>query len=351
MGVYSTGGGAAILENDTFIECVYNSPMEAAFNIVAEGEANYNKIMQAVGIDELAVLESTSVEMVYEAADIKAVFGRIKEFFVNLFNKIKGMFQKFMALINSWAKSDKDFVNKYKKQLSMVDTKDFEYKGYKFTNQGFDISAASERAEKEVEKSVGASIGTSTTTEAEAWVKGLEDKTDIIDKARGAVINSNPLEAGEFAKELFMYFRNGEDSKQDIEGVSVSALLTIIDGAADAKKAADKAFKEVDKSFKKFIKEVEDREKELTKSMPHGDDAANKDTATKIRGGSAAMQFMKDVASVVTIVNGAKLAAIKDENRQAKSICVQLLNYKPKNESAGFVHTEGTNFLSGVVFR
>ena len=354
MGVYSTGSTTAtdLFDNQNIIESVFDSPIEAAFHIVAEGEMNYNRIMQAIGIDELAVLESTGAEMMYEAVDVKAIFGKIKDFFMNLFKKIQGIFQKFMALINSWVKSDKDFVNKYKKVLAQVDTKDFEYKGYKFTNQGFDIAAASTKSQNAVETAVGAKIADANgnTDAADSFIKALDDKSDVLDKARGAAINGNPIESGDFAKELFMYFRNGEDSKVEIDNISITALLSVIDGAADAKKQADKAYKDVEKSFKDFIKTAEKCEKELTKLIPTGNDSENAQFSTVIRGGSAAMQFMKDVASIVAIVNGAKLTAIKDENRQAKSICVQLLNYKPKNES-GFVHTEGSSFLSGVVLK
>ncbi|MCK9198483.1 MAG: hypothetical protein M0P49_02660 [Bacilli bacterium] len=308
--------------------------------------------MQAIGIDELAVLESTGAEMVYEAVDIKSVFGKIKEFFVNLFRKIQGIFQKLMALINSWVRDDKAFVAKYKKHLMGISTKDFEYKGYVFTNQNLDIAAASKKGMEIIEKEVGATIDNAWKDAADAkkWTDATENKSDILEKARGAVIGGNPIDSGDFAKELFMFFRNGEDSKVDIDNVSVTALLSIIDGAAEAKKQADKAYREVEKCFKEFFTAVDKAEKELVKVVPKGTDAENTDASVKIRGGSACMQFVKDQAGIVTVLNGAKLSAIKDENRQAKSICVQLMNYAPKNESA-FVHTEGSSFLNSVVFK
>ena len=353
MGVYSTGATTTTLfDNENIIESAFDSPIEAAFHIVAEGEANYNKIMQAIGIDELAVLESTGAEMVYEAVDIKSVFGKIKEFFVNLFKKIQGIFQKFMALINSWVIDDKAFVAKYKKHLMQVNTKDFEYKGYVFKNQNLDITAASNKATASIEKEVESTVDKAykNADDAKKWTDATENKSDILDKARGAVIGSNPIDSGDFAKELFMHFRNGEDSKVDIDNVSVTTLLSIIDGAAQAKKDADKAYKEVEKVFKDLIKTTEKCEKELVNSVPKGTAEENTDASVKIRGGSACMQFAKEVAGIITILNGAKLSAIKDENRQAKSICVQLMNYAPKNESA-FVHTEGSSFLNSVVFK
>ncbi len=354
MGVYSTGNTATatLFDNQNIIESAFDSPIEAAFHIVAEGEENYNKIMQAIGIDELAVLESTGTEMIYEAVDIKSVFGKIKEFFVNLFKKIQGIFQKFMALINSWVRDDKTFVAKYKKHLMQVNTKDFEYKGYVFTNQNLDIAAAAKKGMEIIEKEVDAIIDDASkdATNAKKWTDATENKSDILDKARGEVIGGNPIDSGDFAKELFMFFRNGEDSKVDIDNVSATSMLSIIEGAAEAKKLADKTYKEVEKCFKEFFTAVDKTEKELVKIVPKGTDAENTDASVRIRGGSACMQFVKEQASIVTILNGAKLSAIKDENRQAKSVCVQLMNYAPKNESA-FVHTEGSSFLNSVVFK
>lgn len=353
MGVYSTSNDVTdLFDNQNIIESVYESPIEAAFHIVAEGEENYNRIMQAIGIDELAVLESTGAEMVYETVDIKSVFGKIKEFFVNLFNKIKGIFQKFMAMINSWVKSDKDFVAKYKKQLSLVDVTGFEYKGYKFTNQDFNINTASGKARNSVGESIGADIYTAKfdSVAADNFIKALDDKSDIIEKARGASIGTNSITAGDFSKELFMFFRNGESSKVDIDGVSVTALFNIIEGAAEAKTRANKAYTDVEKSFKEFFTVVDKAERELKTLVPTGNDSSNSEISTKIRAASISIGFMKEIASIVTIINGAKLAAIRDENRQAKSVCIQLINYKPKNESA-FVHTEGSSFLNRVVFK
>ena len=109
MGVYSTTSTMLDYDIDNFVtECVHTPDMRGAYAIVAENEANYNAIMKAVGIAELAHFESTGEEMMYEAADIKGFFGKLKEFFLKIIAKIKALFKKFFALIDSYNMSDKE---------------------------------------------------------------------------------------------------------------------------------------------------------------------------------------------------------------------------------------------------
>ena len=54
---------------------------------------------------------------------------------------------------------------------------------------------------------------------------------------------------------------------------------------------------------------------------------------------------------VITAI-GAYLTALKDRNRQAKSICVSAMNYKPKNEATDLGgYSEGASLLDNVVIR
>ncbi len=134
MGVYSLNRTNEIELNASVEECVYEPGMEGAMAIVAESEANYNAIMQAIGVAELCVYESTGKEMVYESSNIKGFFGKVKEFFLKMWEKIKGLFQKFFAMFDQYVKSDKEFINKYRNVLLKVNTRNFEYKGFKYTN-------------------------------------------------------------------------------------------------------------------------------------------------------------------------------------------------------------------------
>ena len=344
---YNVSTEAFDIENMTFDECAYENPFEAASYIVAESVNNYNSIMKAIALDEFGVYESTGVEMVYEAANFKAFFAKIKEFFKKLWEKIKGMFQKFFAKINSLVMKDKEFVKKYKKQLMAVKTKDFEYKGYTFTNLDKALPGGVED---------GTMVSTSIQTlgkggNVQALLTYAEDRSgdsleSLLDSFRGSTLNGGKVESSDYSTELFKYFRKGEESKEYIKDVKVSELLGMIEKTDTSKKAAEKDLKNLKKHIDEILKALDKAENEVVKETPSTDIQS-----AMIKAYSASTTVLKERMNIVTLWSGAKLKALKDQNAQAKSVCVKLLTYKPKNESAGFVHTEGGSYLDSVVFK
>jgi hypothetical protein len=342
----NTGSDVNLLENCEAIEPKYENFDEAALASIVEAEENYNNIMQAVGVDELDFFEENGFEMVYTTEAASGFFGKVKEFFMNLYQKIKGLFQKFVSLIDSYTKSDKDFVNKYRKHLLSANTKDFEYKGFEFTH----LDAGTEKSMTKAQEQVGLGNlenipGKEGNEAMESKIKGVEDRSEIVEKMRGAAVSAigggsaSGLEAGEFSKELFMVFRKGEDSKVNIEKVNVSEQLSTILNAADTKKKAEKAFSDLEKTINNAIKALDKAEKEAVKDAP-SKDSEGKATSDPTNGTYVSLigtyiYFIKEKLSIGQTVNGALLTALKDQNRQAKSICVSLMNYKPKHESVG----------------
>ena len=65
------------------------------------------------------------------------------------------------------------------------------------------------------------------------------------------------------------------------------------------------------------------------------------------------ISLYRDTASVLTQYYGAYLAALKDQNRQARAICANAIvkSGKINEESAGSEYFGGGSFLSGVVFK
>lgn len=342
MGVYSMSNRELELTTG-IIECAHEPGLEGAYAIVAESEANYNAIMQAVGVAELAVYESTGCEMVYEAGDVKGFFGKVKEFFMNLLEKIRGLFKKFFAMFDSHVKNDKDFVNKYKKHLLSVNTKNFKYKGFNFTIDAIDVDKAATAIDGVIPS--GSTSGNIASLQAE--IAKSENRVELVEKMRGKAIGESSLEAGEFTKELFKKLRSGEETKEEMDNISVTDQLVAISENSALKKAAEKQFKDLEKAIKEAIKTVEKSQNELLKGIPDKTDReATELRAAQIKIASNHVTNLKDKLAILQVVNGAKLTAIKDCNRQAKAICVALMNYKPKNESATFTNEGG--FLAGV---
>lgn len=73
--------------------------MEDSLMAVAESENEWNQMMQNVALQELAVLEATGQEMVYEAADKESFFTKVINWFKSLWSKIAGLFNKLIQSI------------------------------------------------------------------------------------------------------------------------------------------------------------------------------------------------------------------------------------------------------------
>lgn len=367
MAIYSLRESGINMDSIESIPCKYDNMLEASYAIIAESEANYANIMKAVGIAELAVFEESGQEMIYEAADVKGFFGKVKDFFVNLMKKVKGLFEKFFAMINSYAKSDKEFVNKYRKQLLAVNTRDFSFKGFKFTIDQVKIREYNTNGTNFINDTFNSmTIGTDKADikenmdkeSIEADIKKVED-SDFSDKMRGKILGaSSDLTASEFSKEIFEKLRDGEDTKTEQENVNISTFLNDILSTKETKKTADRVFKEINTTIKDKIKATDSLEKNLLKKVgtSEGKDKADQENLLnlQIRVANKATQCLKDEQMMLQTINGQILQAIKQQNRQAKSVCVSLLNYKPKNEGFDYDEYEGLddiigeNFLSGV---
>lgn len=330
-----------------------NDIEESAAAIIAQNEANYTNIMKSIGITELSIYESTGTEMIYESANIKGFFSKIKEFFVKLWNKIKGMFKKFFMLIASYTMKDKDFINKYKKDLLRVNTRDLTINGYNFTNLNWSVATASNDINDKMKKGVIIdSFEKISKDDAEKINAAYEnnDREDIIEEMRAAAIGdkNGKFDESEFTQELFEYFRDREDSPSELTNISISTELSIISGSSKEESNAKKAFKATEKEINNILKSLDKVEKEALKSVPTKNDQAKTDeSATIVKAASNVNSYIHAKMNILTKVNGAFLRAIKDRNRQAKAICVKAINYKPKNE--GFNHYTEGGFLSGVV--
>ena len=340
--------------------CFEENAVDSAYRIVAENTANWNSIMEAIGVDELSIYESTGSEVVYEAGTISGIFEKIKEFFKKLLEKIKGLFNKFMTVINSWTMSDKDFIKKYKRDIISAKTKDFSFKGYKFTLNALTITKLDGGTLQDTTKSDMVSLNRLSTFTGNDELKQIEDATksardskdDTLDAYRGNFIKQNSkIEASDFSKELFEVLRNGDSTKQTLDDsdIDVSNLIITISDASKAQKNAKKAYDAIVRGINDAIKEIDNQSKEFLNNTPDPSDV----NATKLN--TAKIAYLTTISSIVeakksinTVVYGAYLQAIKDENRQAKAICVKLMTRKqPKNESASY-YEEGSSMLSSI---
>ena len=359
MGMFTKYGSytesAAINDADIIAqECFEDNMHTAALRVVAESESNWNQIMQAMAIQELAAYEETGDADYYLTESTNGFFASVKAFFKKLLEKIKGIFVKFVSIIDSWAKSDKDFVNKYKKKVLSANTKDFEYSGYVFTYKA-DVSY-----DRAATKAATNKIG-SFSDGKKAEYDALTDKyrgdnlEDELDAVRGKAISAvstksvDKCDSSDFSKELFEALRNGESSKDTLDNISPIGQLTTIEKTEDIKKKAKKAYDNLQKGINDAIKDIEKAERDVVKDLPAKEKDENVKSAKSafVAAAGAVCGFLRNAETIHTTAYGAYLQALKDENRQAKAICVKLMSYSPKNESTSY-YEEGGSLLGNI---
>lgn len=342
MGIYSiTKSQSALTENfDAIQECASDNFLMEAYNNILENEENFNTLLQFVGVAELNMLETTG-EVVYEASDFRGFGAKVKEFFKKIWEKIQAIYKKFFAMVGTFTKSNKDFVNKYKKEILTGDARGLEIKGYNYTIDGVSVKDA----DAAIDKVTGLGAIPSDESGLETYIKSVEDKDDILETMRGKALGKGKLDANEFRSELMAALRDGEDSKVTIDKINPSQQMEFLINEAAIVKQANEDFKALKKSIDSAIKEIDKDSKETIKNVP-GESKVN---SLKIKALNDKSILLKNKMAILEAVNGARLNAIKDRSRQAKSICVKLIGRKAKNES--FSITNESGFLSGIQFK
>lgn len=348
--------------NENFVEDIYAEEsqfepgIKGAMEIIVENEENYAMLMKVIGVNELRYFEENGTEIVYEGANASGFFAKIKEYFLKVLEKVKGLFKKFISMIDALIISDKEFVKKYRPVLTGINTKDFSYKGYEFSITPNFVTGGDSKVETYLN---GSSLGFNkidvSPTDANdinkletlvtSWTSNKEDH---VDSMRGKALGDNAkLDTKEFMEKGFALLRNGEGKPVEINKVSVNDQLEIITNFKEAKKGAQDAFKAIEKRVNQLIKDLNSKEKEFTNAF-NNDEAANKGRSVAIRAISKYVEASKIHLTIVQQLQGLMMSAYKQQYRQAKAVCVRLVNYKPKNE--GFVY-EGASAFEGLTFK
>lgn len=330
-------GAGVILDESTYDECVYEAGIEGAMNIVAESEYNWQKLMEATGIDELQYFVENGTEMVYEASGT-GFFAKAKDFFKKVWEKVKGLFRKFFGMFDAMVKDDAAFLSKYKNKLAKVQIpSDFKIKGYNFT-----IDKKAEIVDTTNSKVSG--IVNSITSDNNGKLDEY-DSDDINEQIRGIVLGDNGKYTDkEFSTALFENLRNGESDKEDIENITVGQIVSALGSTKQLRKEAEKNFKKIKKTIEDSIKTCEQAEK---KALNGTDDTDTK--SLNISKEHRKIEVYRMLLNADQVANGATLTAIKQYGQQWKMTAAKLLKYVHESvEEDGDVVSE--SHISNVDF-
>ena len=372
-----------IFNNDSYAATSYNvkpSPfeptIEGALMHVYENACNYNAFMRAVGLAEMKYYQETGKELfLNEAGAFNGFIDKLKAFFKKVIEKIKGIFHKFMAVINQYRMTDAEFLKKYSSEIRRKNLKDFEYNGWTFkdlnavvttvkdkigintyadivnnvigsgSNFAGDLakSFASGAVPDFAKDFAGSGAGNKTAENAEAFLTS-EKKDEIVEMMRGKMLDANnKYTSSEFIEELKKKCYGDDKEKFNVK---IDEWLGYISNAKDDIKTAEKAQKDITRAIEQLIKNIDNEEKEINKKINAKDNEAANKYNFKIL--SATGDLYRHFSDILTTYYGTMIQALKDRNRQAKAICVKAMSYKA--ESASYGYKESYSYSNNDLF-
>ena len=302
----------AFMENySTGWECNYNDAEDALLFTAMESEQNFNAIMQATMIQEASYFMEHGTEMVYEAVDFNAFFGKIKDFVLKTWEKIKAIFKKVFDTIAGWVASDKKYIEKNGEAMKKANDTPIEYKGYPVRVNEVDL------------------IGDITNLVKTYDVKNVLDKDfkaeEIPKDIIGAIAGGSSSTKEDYVK--YAQKKLGIDNKVTITKYDGDACIETIKTAKGARKIAKAQYNAAKKLFGLMAAQCDTGAKTLAALT---DDKEESKRLNKASG--AFSKAMNQCSSLAHVALQQTIKAINIDYRQAKAMTViALAEYKKAN--------------------
>lgn len=315
------------LEEVHDISFPYEPCMEGAQCLVLSLEEEYVDFMSEYDGYQLEHYRETGklnfFDEASEGGKIEAFKNKAKAMFENFKTKFKVIIDKFRVKMGQLFKNDEEFIKAYGGRIKSADTSGFSFKGYNFTLDKRSMNDARAAVESYIMSLHNTSERDETPAETVEYMRGL-----------ALTGSKQTFTAGEYAKGLFKLFRNGESSKIDIgKTVKTSAELEFISKFATVEKKLKEDFSAMKKALDDAIKATS-----KSKAFDKGTDQAKMISAT--------VKDYKNMVVILQVFNGANLTALRDRNRQARSICAKLITKsKGKDEKKAAVGENAINWI------
>lgn len=292
-------------------ECA-GDPFEFATAMMYESEMAMQNLDMAVMCCEYAYLKENGTEMVYEAGVMKKFFEGAKAVVKKWWENIVKFFKKVLSYVDQWISSDKSFVKRHEKDAVEAGT----VTGLNFKGYNYDIKKPA--AMMATIKNEFSTIKNSNIMNVSKY-NAEDDSTEILDDIRGKICGSSKVAADEFVEKLLEVIK-GSKEKTEITSWDCKAGIQLIKDAKHTKAALDAAFgeaKAIAKTAETAMKTLEDRIKDMDK------DTGMMGNASK--GAHNAVQIIKAILNIASIVNNQGAKAITAANRQSRAFTAKAI--------------------------
>lgn len=351
---------------DVDISNVSDNIDEAVSDIILSSERNWSMLMQTVGIAELTAMEADG-DVIYEAVDIKAFFGKIKAFFQNLLDKIAGVFKKIVETVQDWfAKIKRTFNDKKFKDLTSIPD-GFKYEGYVFSDN------ITEPFKKDIRSCFNTTTFLSQVYKLEKiltddnmienHVKELNDpenKKTLINQIRSYLLDEKLDGDYDWNKEIFKHFRSGKEKPEEItaKDIDIAEYKTAInENQTSIKRSVKEGYKQLEKDANNYIETLKAANK-IGKEAGLHDLATDGNPDLCVKEMQATIKYAQEYMNAATAVYTGQVKALADQAKQYYSALVKMLSTKPSEnktdnkdnnvtESFGFTHSllDNVNFI------
>lgn len=228
----------------------------------------------AAAMEGATCVEESSQAAIMEAA-LKGAFAKIKQFFIDLKEKVKEFLHNIKRYLLGVFGNDEKWIKQYEKDLNALsasDLKDYKVKMYNYTiDSALSADALATGADKmiaETEKQINSikasSHGAKENDDIDDELKEVVDKTytEFISTLCGKKVDED-----EFDKEIWSKMRDGADNEGDKDDVDVagkkSAFIAALKSSTKDVAAYDKCISKTDSMYQKAIKTVDKAQKDF----------------------------------------------------------------------------------------
>lgn len=308
----------------------YSAEFNSELDIALESYDDQIAVVEAIYAYDMAELaESTGAVTEGAVKDkMKNIWLKIKEKLQALWAKVKAFFHRARQFMDALFMDANKFVAKYEKELTSRNLSGFKYKMYKYTNTLGEIGT---ETGTDVVTVVGNIKNIKSVEDGKKQLETLEKKIDDADDVRGNLVGDSSVSAGDFANELYKYYRDGSGSKneQQEESINIKNIISDVKKLTSQKSNLVKAEGTINSNFNKLISGIDSASKKFGDIKFVEDEEVNKEIATiAVQVANKTTTMYSGILNINLASISAWKSAVNEQLRTYKSVCLKALGYK-----------------------
>ena len=311
---------------------VVGDPLEEAYEIMFESEYNWNQIMYCIGMHELKEA-SYGRELIYEAADSKGFFTKVKELFQSMFAGVMKAITNVLAKLDFQAKNDKKFVTDNADAIRRGISRSWTYSGYVFNvNRIHKFERVCKYAENTKDvwyKNIRKALYDIKNGSEDANGKMSDIYEEIESNRAKSILHVSGISADsveDMIKKLTAELYG--EKKDDLHGeITADFIISTLTSDRDTKSIRE-AYKSLKKSYNETISTIEDWEKDIDANY-----ASISNALTICSHAVNTMKFEKNVLNHVFTVYMKAARANRSQTRDIAHKLVDIIKKEDKKKS------------------